>query len=615
MASRSEREVKIRFTGESAVLKGSAGEVRKVFQMLTSDLNDSRGAGEKLAAAYEQVADSMRKDMAAIAETADVVRDSLGPEMTQAIEASGRTVEDQVQEWRKLGLTLDDIKRDSDELAAGLKQLDATARQSTGSVGDGMRKMATDADQSRSVMANLAGNAISEMPLVAGAIGPVNVALGQLAEYAVDGNIKLKNLAAMGAPMLGVGAAIALVSGHMEQVAKTNAFNRARVDAFTDALREGATAAEAWDAALTGDEQKIEFVDAATGDVQDLTDELYRNGVTWAEFRSHLSDTREEFDAWVAANFAYKNGENDRNHAFQTGIQLMEKMAEAERQLTMDTFVYGNTAASVTAEVDRGSDSLVQNMDATTRNTLARESLTTATERAEEAQRDLNAAQLAGIDTGYAVADAQDRFTESMEALAIATDDPATGVNELDQAQRSAEQSALAMAQANVANAEAMAIAAGAPLSAAESNYKLIESLYATVMTLDENSPVRAALLGHIGTLQGVPANVATTVTADTEQAQEDIGEVLTDAEKLNTETDTKANADTATALDLVQTLTLAIEGIPTTIGIDVNLSGVTAVLSSVADLRRSLQSLADLSDDVLLSIDAGIRRVKQGTR
>ena len=52
MASRSEREVKIRFTGESAVLKGSAGEVRKVFQMLTSDLNDSRGAGEKLAAAY-----------------------------------------------------------------------------------------------------------------------------------------------------------------------------------------------------------------------------------------------------------------------------------------------------------------------------------------------------------------------------------------------------------------------------------------------------------------------------------------------------------------------------------------------------------------------------------
>lgn len=602
----SEREVRIKFTGDSAVLKGAAGDVRKIFQNLVADENDARGAGEKMADAQKQVAAQMRKSMAEISEAADVLADSLGPEMVRAIEATGRTVEDEVQRFQKLGLTLDDVKRDSELLAAGMKDLDESARMSSGAVGDGMKKMATSADQSRSVMANLAGNAISEMPLVAGAIGPVNVALGQLAEYAVDGNIKLKNLAMMGGPMLGVGAAIALVSSHMEQVAKTNAFNRARVDAFTEALREGATAAEAWDAALTGEDKKIEFVDAATGDVQDLTDELYRNGITWAEFRSHLSDTREEFDAWVAANFAYKNGENDRNHAFQTGIQLMEKMAEAERQLTMDTFVYGNTAANATREVDRGSDSLVQNMDATASNALAQEALTTALERTEEAQRDLNAARLASIDTAYAVADAEDRFTQAMESLAAATDDPKTGVNELEQAQRSAEQAALAMAQANVANAEALAEAAGAPLSAAQSNYLLIESLYATALSMDENSPVRAALLAHIGTLQSVPPTANTTVTADTTQAQENIGKVLTDAEKLNTETDTKANAETATALEAVQTLQGAVDGLAEGVSIPIDLVGYSITLSQLRTLRTEL----DLTRDAADRADRAVARV-----
>ena len=89
MAAKGEREVRVRFTGESAVLKGAGGEVRKVFQMMKADINDTRDAAEKMAAAQSQVADSMRKDMAAIATAADVVRDSLGPEMVAAIESSG----------------------------------------------------------------------------------------------------------------------------------------------------------------------------------------------------------------------------------------------------------------------------------------------------------------------------------------------------------------------------------------------------------------------------------------------------------------------------------------------------------------------------------------------
>ena len=614
MASRSEREVKIRFTGESAVLKGSAGEVRKVFQMLTSDLNDSRGAGEKLAAAYEQVADSMRKDMAAIAETADVVRDSLGPEMTQAIEASGRTVEDQVQEWRKLGLTLDDIKRDSDELAAGLKQLDDSARMSAGAVGDGFKKVSAEVDNSKNVMANFAGNAAQELPGVAGAFGPLNMAISQFVEYGAEGNVNLKNLAKMAGPMLAVAVAMELVAKYQREVAEVEAFNTAQVDGFTDSLKAGTDVAEDFRDTLL-EAGKVEFnLNRMFGG--DVLDDMARAGVTFDQFFAAVDGGEDGLQRLADALDAAGVAGEDQFNIMAAATTAQENLTQAHETYIRMQEVGLAPTGRMTGSIEANTDALTGQIDAALEAVTTQESLADAYAEAEEAQRDLTSAQLASIDSQYAAADAQDRFIEAMEALAVATDDPTTGVNELDQAQRTATQAALDMALANQTNAEALAIAAGAPLSVEASNKVLIDSLSMLASSLDENSPVRAAILAHIDTLGGVQPTVATRVTVDIEKAAEDIASVAEAADKLdNTETDTKANADTATALDLVQTLTLAIEGIPTTIGIDVNLSGVTAVLSSVADLRRSLQSLADLSDDVLLSIDAGIRRVKQGTR
>ena len=245
MAAKGEREVRVRFTGESAVLKGSAGEVRKVFQMLQGDINDTRSASEKLAAAQTQVADSMRKDMEAVSRAADVVADSLGPEMVAAIEASGRSVEDQVQEWRKLGLTLDEIKMDSEKLADGMKRLDDAARMSTGAIGDGFKKVSKETDNSRSVMANFAGNAAQELPLVAGSFGPLNMAISQFVEYAAEGNIKLKSMA-------GLAGGIALVAGAMEavadrsaKVAEIKAFSKDAIDGYTDRLKDADNRVEA----------------------------------------------------------------------------------------------------------------------------------------------------------------------------------------------------------------------------------------------------------------------------------------------------------------------------------------------------------------------------------
>ena len=43
-------------------------------------------------------------------------------------------------------MTLDEIKMDSDKLATGMKQLDDSARMSTGAVGDGFKKISAEAD-------------------------------------------------------------------------------------------------------------------------------------------------------------------------------------------------------------------------------------------------------------------------------------------------------------------------------------------------------------------------------------------------------------------------------------------------------------------------------------
>ena len=591
MSGRTEREVKIRFTGESAVLKGTTGEVRKVFQMLSSDLNDARGAGEKLAAAYKQVADSMERDMRDIADAADVVRDSLGPEMTQAIEASGRTVEDQVQEWRKLGLTLDDVKRDSDLLADGLKQLDASARQSTGSVGDGLKKVADGSERAKSNMANFAGNAASELPLVSGALGPLNVGIGQMVEGFAEGAVNVKDLVKAGGTMVGITAILAYINNQLALMKAKDAFRTDQVEGFEEVLKESSNAV----ADLTEHLRELGEVQITTmanagnpfaDATKDVTAALLEAGLTAEQYAELIAGGEPKIRAWVEAQKAAGNAiDVDVLRALGQGADDWAKAAD--KGATNAAF-FGKEMAAVAEETDRGADSLNQHMDATARDTLAQESLTTALERAESAQRDLTSAQLASIDSGYAVADAQDRFTESMEALAVATDDPKTGVNELDQAQRSAEQAALAMATATAANAEALAVAAGAPLSAAESNYLLIDSLYKTALGMDENSPVRKALLDHIGALQGVPSEAKSTIVVDNEDASTRMGFVR------------QKSKDAESA---VGDLSAAVSAVPGDIPITATLIGYTTTMSQLSNLMTRL-------DEVKRKADAADRAV-----
>lgn len=657
MAAKGEREVRVRFTGESAVLKGAAGEVRKAFLMMQSDINDTRSASEKLAAAQKQVAASMKKDMEAIAAAADVVRDSLGPEMTAAIESSGRSVEDQVQEWRKLGLTLDEIKMDSAQLADGMKALDGAARQGVGAVGDGFKKLNTDVDQSRSVMANFAGNAVQELPLVSGAFGPLNMALSQFVEYGVEGNINMKNLAATAGPMAGVAAAIAYINNQLALMKAKEAFDADRVKDYSEIVNQSGDSVANFAEHLR-EVGKVEattwgnagnpFADATV----DITKKVLEAGLTVDQYSKLIVGGGAAIEAWAAAQLAagnsidkdlfmhllddavaYKNGiesaavtneflattQADVNEAVREFLNQKDPIAAFPDEFRRIAQSLADGVQPSVEDVNRVTAGLNITTDqaisiaSTYADTLAGqqvdalEAVREATEEAEQAQRDLNDAQMSTIDAGFAARDAQDQYTESLERLGTAVDDPKTAVDELRQAQDDAAQAAIAMAVANQANAENLANLAGAPLSAAESHQILIKSLYDTALALSPDSPLRAQLIEYIGTLQFVPGEVSTTVTANTDDALGRIGGVQSAVDDLGTTSaEAETDAETQTALDKVTILQGAVDGLAEGVSIPIVLVGDEDTKTRLAALRTSLQLTIDKANEA----DRAVARV-----
>jgi len=122
-------------------------------------------------------------------------------------------------------------------------------------VGDSARRVGGDldtvrdhGDQSRSVLANLAGNSAQDLGELGGVVGTLGVGVGQLAEYAVDGNISLQNLGKVAGPLAGLTAftvGVQAVTGALADFrAKQDAW-REQQEKFNEALRETGDIVEA----------------------------------------------------------------------------------------------------------------------------------------------------------------------------------------------------------------------------------------------------------------------------------------------------------------------------------------------------------------------------------
>ena len=332
----------------------------KAVRDVGSEEIDLRSAADQAADALDAASAAMIADLKRAESAAEALGRSLGPDLSAKIGEA--KLDGFIADLRRMGLSFEEIEGNSDRFAASLRKID----ESTGSIKNvegAVARLGHESDNSRSVLANMVGNSAQDLGELGGIAGSAGQMIGQLAEYAADGNISLSGLATFAGPMLAVGLASGILSSHMEQVAKSNAFKTARVDAFAKALKEGATAAQAWDAALNKDDKKIEFVDAASGDITDFTHTLANNNMTWETFRSHLNGSKDEFEAWARTAFKSGPGVKDLNNALQTGWQLIDQYAEATKKANEYGIVFPDTAAKMAAEMQGVADAIAAAAD------------------------------------------------------------------------------------------------------------------------------------------------------------------------------------------------------------------------------------------------------------
>jgi hypothetical protein len=232
------------------------------------------------------------KAQGALRETADVagaLQKAIGPDLAAAIGTSN--LDALAADLGKAGFAAQDVELAAEGLRAELDRVAAEAgdvgdRAGAGfdKIGDAAKRAGQETDNTRSVVANFAGNATSELPGVASAMGPMNMAIGQFAEYAAEGNIRLKSFAAAAVGLVAVGVALKLVSDHMSKIAAAKAFDKKQVETYRDALVEAGDAAANMVESLE-DTGRIE-VRGLFNDLHDVTNALAQAGVTaddWAQ--------------------------------------------------------------------------------------------------------------------------------------------------------------------------------------------------------------------------------------------------------------------------------------------------------------------------------------------
>jgi hypothetical protein len=179
------------------------------------------------------------------AEAADALGRALGPDL--AAKADTTAI---VGDLKNMGLSLDQIKGNADQLGAKMRELSdvdvgGKLGSSLGTTRGKLDELRDSGDQTGSVLANMAGNSTQDMAQLAGVTGTAGMAMGQLAEYATEGNISMSSLAKTAGPMLLLALATQAVSSELNKFRKIDAFNTERVDAYFDAIKEGGTAFEA----------------------------------------------------------------------------------------------------------------------------------------------------------------------------------------------------------------------------------------------------------------------------------------------------------------------------------------------------------------------------------
>lgn len=241
------KDLNYRITVDQAA--GSAGirdfsrtvtsELRKVDQAMT----DTGTASQRAAALLNDMASKAETELKQASAAADALAQALGPEMAAKMGANG--IAQAVGDLNRMGVTFEEIEADADQLAAAIKRVDdvqvSAVDAGLGNMSGKLREVRDEADQSGSVLANMAGNSAQSLTGAAGVAGDLGMALGQVAEYATEGNIKIGNLAQVAGPMAMLAVATQAFSSVMEGIDFSKTFKAEQVKNWTEALQAGET--------------------------------------------------------------------------------------------------------------------------------------------------------------------------------------------------------------------------------------------------------------------------------------------------------------------------------------------------------------------------------------
>ena len=254
MASSEQLKLVIDVVNKNA-LKGM-GDLKKAAKGVGDELDDTRTAAKRVAAEMERRADEMASDLKSSEKAAEALANALGPEMASKI--GDARLDNFIGDLKRAGLSFEEVEADAESFAQALRKMDAAA-DSVKNVDKAMARVGETTDNTRSVVANFAGNAAQELPGVSQALGPLNMAIGQFAEYASEGNIQLEKFITAGVGLAGAAGVMALIAKESEHIAKINAFKSETVDNYADALKETKNRVDAVRIALEKAE-KVEFI-------------------------------------------------------------------------------------------------------------------------------------------------------------------------------------------------------------------------------------------------------------------------------------------------------------------------------------------------------------------
>lgn len=345
----------------SKVLGQASKSAAQSLEAVEDGANDARTAAERLADAISASSASLQADIEKSATAARALGNALGPELTSKLGARG--IQSLIRDLTRMGLTLEEVAAEADTLATSIKQLDSISvdplNTQISKLDDGMNRVADTTDRSRSVFANFTGNAAQEIPGLANAMGPLNVAIGQFAEYAAEGGISLAGFAKTIGPLAAVGGAVYVISEAFAASAENAALLRKNTDVITEALTNGKDAATEFFRILR-EARSIEIFDRSKGifgDTEEITGELFRLGIRLSDieiaasrgvpaleqYRDALDRQREALGKQGELQGEQLKKFNDLRKVSRFITDFLKSLADGTNQAAQENFVYGRS--------------------------------------------------------------------------------------------------------------------------------------------------------------------------------------------------------------------------------------------------------------------------------